>query len=154
MILDSALVGGVFALGGVALQQSFSMVVDKRRARHAHAYELQRERVRIYRQTIADARRVQRSLKRSCEPGVDRLAADQKVQSDIDGLAESVAAVRLLGSSESSAALESFETLAREVAGRPVVERGRTEEGLQLKPILAAFRDEMGIDALSNATRD
>lgn len=146
MALDGAVVGGAFALGGVALQHAFTVLGDRRRAYRDQARELRLQRVSLYTLMIADARRVQRTLKDSSVTSGDRTSKEDRVQTELDRLAESVAAVRLIASAPTTKVVETFEETARSVSRRPPSERSKPEERMRLTPLIQALQRDLSAD--------
>lgn len=144
MAFNEAVIGGAFALAGVGLQQTFTLISDKRRAHADRVRTLQSQRVSLYTKVIADARRVQRALKDSTMAHQDQASIEERLRTELERLAESVAAVRLFASSKTSQAVERFEDTARSVARRSPSERSVTEADLRLGPLIKTLQSELG----------
>jgi hypothetical protein len=144
MAFDEAVIGGAFALAGVGLQQMFTLISDKRRAYADRVRTLQSQRVSLYTRVIADARRVQRALKDSTLARQDQASIEDRLRTELERLAESVAAVRLFASPTTSKAVERFEDTARSVARRPRSERSGPEADLCLGPLIETLQRELG----------
>lgn len=143
MVLDEAVIGGAFALAGVGIQQAFTVASDRRRARADRARALLDQRVNLYTQVITAARRVQRALKDSSTGRGDRTSTEARLARELEQLAESVAAMRLFTSPQTSSALERFEEKARDLYHRPPDERAEPDEDLRLGPMIRSLQDEL-----------
>ena len=134
----------MFALAGVALQQTFTYLADKRRTRTERVRALQAHRVSLYTQMIANARRVQRALKDSSVAQGGTGPAEERLKGELERLAESVAAVRLFSSAQTSKAAERFEDVARSVSRRPPSERSEPVGDLRLGSLIETLKEELG----------
>jgi hypothetical protein len=87
---------------------------------------------------------VQRALKDSSVAQGSLGPADDRLRDELERLAESVAAVRLFSSVETSRAVERFEDTARCVSNLPAGERSHPEDALRLGPLIETLKEEMG----------
>src|SRR3954447_17725754 len=94
--LGPAALGGFFALLGVAVQYGLASKDRGKARREERSRALLERRLAAYTQLIVDGRRVQRALKDEAVEGARTEETDKRVRRELDQLALSVAAVRLL----------------------------------------------------------
>jgi hypothetical protein len=140
MAWDSAAVGGIFALGGVAVQQAFATFVARRQRVDEQLATSRQERRDLYVAFVVQGRRVQRALK---ESGTD--ASDIRIQTELDRLAEASAAIRLAAPAMGRE-VEYFEDDAQKAAAnRPTLEDAGNR--LRLTPTIEKMQDDLSLRA-------
>ncbi len=134
---SDALVGGGFALAGVALQQGFAMRQDRSRHRRARQDREHAEQHAAFVDLVKVARRVQRALVDLAAAPEDE-GAHRTLAHEIDRLTEAVAAIRLVVPDEALVSvIEDFEEQAKDLerAGR-----WQYEQRLRLTPLIDSLR--------------
>lgn len=137
-----ALVGGGFALAGVAMQHAFSHFSESRRAAEARNERRREERHEALVEAIKAARRVQRGL-------VDTVTGQHSdddrftLEYAINALAEQVAALRIVVDDEGVVdAFRQFEAKAKDLQRDPPTEvpPDDSPEMLRTSPLIAAIQ--------------
>jgi hypothetical protein len=138
-----ALLGGSFALLGVALQ--YGLASRTRQADHADAMQktIWEKRIAAYAELVVDGRRVQRALKDEALAGIRTTESTSRIRLEMDRLAQSVAIVRLLGSPSVSEAVQGFEDQVGQAAAlEPDQRLGSDNVLMQLGPLITLMQRE------------
>lgn len=139
MSVIDGIVGGVFALGGVAIQFGLTAISARRQDRQAETARHRDERRELYALVLLAARRVQRGLKDLAD-GLGSRSAELEEQ--LNRLAELNAMLRLTVPEQVSAAATELED---EMRGRFRGQRGN-DDPLPLAPLIEVFRRDLRED--------
>ncbi|WP_155126564.1 hypothetical protein [[Actinomadura] parvosata] len=138
--MDAALLAGIFALFGVALQQTFSLLSARITQQQLINQGRRQEHRELYGRYLAQARRVQRLLKElSRSPAVQNEDGRERASAELDILAEITAEIRLVAPGKVAAAVVDLEDSMR----RHLRDGGDLPDGLPLGPVITILSADL-----------